>query len=154
MAKILVVFDFDYTIVDGDYDKSLLKLLPVPLPEEVQQIKSKDSHWSEYMCGLFDFLHQHQISPEQIKETVVKASLNHGMKELFDHLNQEVYEVIVISDSNMLFIDWSLTGHGLRQYIDYVYANPAELSKDGKLVMRFYHQQDWCDMSTKNLCKG
>ena len=74
------------------------------------------------------------------------------MVEFLKALNSsEECDTIIISDSNSYFIREWLDAHDLR-VLD-VFTNPS--SYDGDLLrIKEYHNQNWCTMSTRNLCKG
>ena len=38
--------------------------------------------------------------------------------------------------------------------VDRVYTNPAHYNDAGSLHIDMFHLQDWCELSSKNLCKG
>ncbi|XP_052763731.1 pyridoxal phosphate phosphatase PHOSPHO2-like [Mya arenaria] len=152
--KILVAFDFDHTVVDGNTDIEITKLCPEgKVPAEIKK-KHKKTGWTPYMGAIFKFLKDHNISAKEMKETIQGIPLNEGMEELLKYLDNEIFEVIVISDSNSVFIDDSLEKHGFKDVIKTIYTNPAYYDESGLLHIEFYHTQDWCDLSTENLCKG
>ncbi|XP_067930441.1 pyridoxal phosphate phosphatase PHOSPHO2-like [Watersipora subatra] len=152
--KSLVVLDFDYTIVETCYDQSLVKLLAVPLPDDLKALYLVETSWTAYMNGLLSFLHEQGITSDVIKQTVLESRPVKGMMELFQHFAQGQYEVIILSDANQLFIEWLLKDYGIYEQVEQVYANPVKCS-DGKLIETYYHEnQDWCSLSSKNLCKG
>ncbi len=76
------------------------------------------------------------------------------MKELLTELSKDEFEVIIISDSNSEFIKTILDAAGLGSVVHTSYTNPAHWDEDGCLRINFYHVQDWCKLSTQNLCKG
>jgi len=151
--KILLAFDFDHTILDGDSDVQAQKLHNGPLPDAVTKLDS-GREWNHYMAAVFDLLHRQNISAEDIRQNILSLSLVSGMKELFDHLRQDMFEVIIISDANCQFIDWYLRENQFDEFIAQIYSNPAKFDENGKLNLEFHHRQDWCDLCSKNLCKG
>ena len=76
------------------------------------------------------------------------------METLLKWLSEINAEVIIISDSNSCFINSSLKKNELLPYVSKVYTNPATFNANGVLEIEYYHVQDWCDLSTENLCKG
>ncbi|KAF6023393.1 hypothetical protein EB796_018310 [Bugula neritina] len=151
--KILLAFDFDHTILDGNSDVQVQKLHNGPLPDAVTKLYS-GRDWNHYMAAVFDLLHRQNISAEDIRQNILSLSLVSGMKELFDHLRQDMFEVIIISDANYQFIDWHLRENQFDEFIAQIYSNPAKFDENGKLNLEFYHRQNWCDLCSKNLCKG
>lgn len=151
--KILVAFDFDHTIIDGNSDIEITHLCPGgKVPKEIKAKYSSRS-WTNYMASIFRYLHEHGKVASDMEKTICGIPLTEGMPELMEYLKQEPFEVIIISDSNSVFIDYSLKQHGWG-FIKSVYTNPALFDENGLLKIEYYHTQDWCDLSTVNLCKG
>ncbi len=69
-------------------------------------------------------------------------------------LRKPKYEVIIISDSNTEFIECIMEAAGHKKLIKAIYTNPAVFDERGCLQISYYHDQDWCKLSTRNLCKG
>ena len=76
------------------------------------------------------------------------------MKELLKELRKDNYEVIIISDSNSEFIRCIMKAAGVYDIVHSTYTNPAHWDDTGCLNIAYYHTQDWCSISTRNLCKG
>ena len=53
-----------------------------------------------------------------------------------------------------VLIDHILQTVGLRDAFCEIYTNPAKFDDDGCLTLNPYHHQEWCSVSTENLCKG
>jgi len=51
-------------------------------------------------------------------------------------------------------IDHMLEMVGLQSVFSKVYTNPSSFDESGCLQLFPYHRQDWCSMSSVNLCKG
>ena len=49
--------------------------------------------------------------------------------------------VIIISDSNSVFISHILQANELENLVDKVFTNPAQWSQDGRLTIKPYHHQ-------------
>ena len=60
------------------------------------------------------------------------------LSKLVSELNATI---IVISDSNSVFIDHIMKTRGLHHLVDKVFTNPATWNKDGKLLIEPYHYQ-------------
>ena len=153
--QILLVFDFDHTVIDDNVDTSVCKLAPGgDIPDTVRSLYSDDG-WIEFMGAVFRHLHQHGVSAEKIKKHVETLPLSPGMQELFDYIRTiGQYDTIIISDANSVFIKSFLEHQNLDSLVSQVFTNPAEYNSDGCLMIENYHTQDWCPLSTVNLCKG
>lgn len=154
LKKALLAFDFDNTVVDANTDLEVMKLHAGPLPEEIEKLYCEHNGWNDYMRAIFALLHSENITIDKIKEKVLEIPLASGMKELFSHLADDSYEVVIISDANTLFIEWLMDKHGISSQVDRIFSNPAEVTGEGKLTISYYHRQDWCDLSSNNMCKG
>ena len=85
---------------------------------------------------------------------MTEISLTDGMQQLLDFTSADpVFEHVIISDSNSVFIDAILKEHKLAPLFQ-VFTNPARFDEQGCLHVDMYHRQDWCHLSTVNLCKG
>jgi Haloacid Dehalogenase superfamily, subfamily IB, phosphoserine phosphatase-like/2,3-diketo-5-methylthio-1-phosphopentane phosphatase len=151
---LLVVFDFDHTIVDGNTDLIVQKLLPSDkITEDVKRLHHKDG-WTAYMQEIFHLLHKNGVTSLQIQDAIAHIPATPGIKELVQLLYSRNVEVIIVSDANSVFIkDW-LSYASLTHIFERVFTNPACYDKDGCLKIEMYHLQDFCKLSTKNLCKG
>lgn len=151
--KYLAVFDYDHTVVDKNTDSVARDLIPESLiPESVKNLY-KSSGWIEYMQEVFNLLHVNNISQDHIKKAIRDIPETPGMTKCLQQLRQNKFEVIVISDSNSVFIEhWNKDRIG--EYISEVFTNPARFDSDGKLCLAGYMYQTLCSLSSENLCKG
>ncbi|KAL3831736.1 hypothetical protein ACJMK2_023452 [Sinanodonta woodiana] len=153
-GPILVAFDFDHTIIDENSDLSVIKLAPDgELPEEIQA-KYSDNGWTNYMGAIFEYLHKNGTTKDDFAKCINDIPFTSGFAELFQYLRDDCFEVIIISDSNMKFIELFLENAEISNIVYAVYTNPAHFDNSGCLRIQYYHEQDWCDLSTVNLCKG
>ncbi|KAL5006524.1 hypothetical protein ScPMuIL_015330 [Solemya velum] len=152
--KILLAFDFDHTIIDENSDLYVRKLAPNEhIPENISALFSNKG-WTEYMGAIFKYLHSNGTTPSEIEACMHEIPLTDGMRELFDFLSKEHIEVIIISDSNSQFIKMILENFQIEHSVTEVFTNPANFDTAGCLQIEYHHFQDWCQLSTKNLCKG
>lgn len=149
--KNLIFFDFDDTIINANSDIVVRDLLSGH--ETVNQTIPKDG-WTDYMQNIFNLLHRNNIDQETITNTVIKIPPTEGMIELIKSLTQNYnFDVVIISDSNSYFIQKWLEKHQITNFVKQVFTNPAQFV-DHKLNIKMYHVQDWCPLSSINLCKG
>lgn len=151
--KVLIAFDYDRTIIDGNMDEQIRGMCEDHLPSDVKD-KYDEDDMTTYMDGVYSYLNSHNVSTDKLRSAVCKIPLTPGMDKLFELLAGDRYEVIVISGGNTLGIDWSLEHHGLKPCVSKVYSNPSYIDDNGRMKIERYHKQDWCDLSEKNLCKG
>lgn len=153
-SKILLAFDFDHTIIDANSDLYVKVLAPDgEIPQEIEDQYS-DSGWTEYMGEIFKYLHSIGIRENDMKKCMHEIEITEGMADLIKHAAEKGHEIIIISDSNSVFIDFILDNSNLKHAVLKVFTNPAQFDKNGQLQIEYYHTQDWCNRSTVNLCKG
>lgn len=151
---LLVAFDFDHTIVDDNTDIVVRKLLPeAKLPDSVRGLYRSDG-WTVYMERIFELLYANSIGEGEINAAIDNIPAVSGMENLLKRLHASNCDVIIISDSNSIFIERWLKHKQLHHLVSHVFTNPAEYDDSGLLKIHMYHSQDWCELSTKNLCKG
>ncbi|CAK9825321.1 Probable phosphatase phospho2 [Anthophora retusa] len=152
--SVLAAFDFDHTIANGNTDTVVRKLLPKEnLPDSVKDSYRSDG-WIPYMGKIFKLLHSSSIDIDQIKTAIVNIPSVPGIETLLKELHSQGCEIIIISDSNILFISEWLKNKNLSHVITQTFTNPAKIDDDGLIKLDMYHVQNSCKLSTINLCKG
>lgn len=154
IPKLLAVFDFDHTIIEDNSDIVVRKLIPCDIiPDKVKNLY-KTNGWTLYMQEIFKLLHKHNITETEIRKAMESIPAVEKMDELLKWLKESNSEVIIISDSNSFFINHWLAYNDLNRCVTETFTNPAQFNADGLLCIQMYHRQNWCDISTENLCKG
>ena len=156
MSRLLLVFDFDHTIINENSDVLVQELAPNgKIPPHIKSLYT-DRGWTPFMREVFVYLHQNEVTSSQIQNFMKALPFAPGMPALLSQLlqKQDSIEAIIISDSNECFIQTILDDKGYTSVFEKVFTNPASFDADGILRLKPYHQQDWCDLCTTNLCKG
>ncbi|XP_041833572.1 pyridoxal phosphate phosphatase PHOSPHO2 [Melanotaenia boesemani] len=151
---ILMVFDFDHTVVDDNSDTWVIKCLPgQTLPDSVTNSYRK-GHWTEYMGRVMNHIGDQKISHDSIRSVMETIPFTAGMTDLLTFIseNKNTIDCIVISDSNTMFIEWILKASGLQTAVDQVFTNPAKFNESGYMEVQCYHSHD-CQKCPINLCK-
>jgi len=147
----LAVFDFDHTIVDGNSDivaRDLIK--PSSL---IPNSKDYINDWTQYMQRVFDTIKSINIPVDQIINNVSLMSPVKGIPNLMRLLNKYNVDIIVVSDSNSLFINNWLEQNKLLDIVLCIYTNIAKI-EDDLIKIEPYALQTSCNQCTKNMCKG
>ncbi|XP_012284391.1 pyridoxal phosphate phosphatase PHOSPHO2 [Orussus abietinus] len=152
--RLLIAFDFDNTIADDNTDCVIRKLLPDEKYTESVKSMYLSTGWTAYMGKICELLHENGITAKQIIDAVENIPAAPGMDELLNQLYSSDCETIVISDANSLSINHWLRCKKLDHTIARVFTNPARFDGEGVLKIEMYHKQDWCKLSSVNLCKG
>ncbi|XP_060854836.1 pyridoxal phosphate phosphatase PHOSPHO2-like isoform X1 [Rhopalosiphum padi] len=151
LEKMLAVFDFDQTIVDGNSDVVAIDLInPTNL---IPDRKDFPKNWTQYMQRVFDIIKTIKIPAEQIIDVVSLMRPNDGMPKLMRALHENNFDIIVASDSNSLFIYNWLKYNELLDVVSCIYTNPATVV-DNAIKIEPYSVQTKCDWCTTNMCKG
>lgn len=84
-----------------------------------------------------------------------EIDLTNGMDALLEHTSQgDQFDHIIISDSNSVFIQHILENKNIASVFHQIFTNPAKFIENGLLTLKGYHEQDWCTLSSVNMCKG
>lgn len=153
--KVLLVFDFDNTIIDDNSDTWIVQCAPdKKLPIELQDSYQKGL-WTEFMGRVFKYLRDEGVKADELKRAVTSLPFTSGMIELlsFLRMNKDRFDCIIISDSNSIFIDWVLEAAAFHDVFDHVFTNPASFDSSGRLTVKNYHAHS-CTRCPKNLCKN
>lgn len=147
----LAVFDFDDTIVNRNSDiVACDKISPESLKPDST---TYHNNWTGYMQKVFDTLKSIGVSAQQVLNAVSLILPVEGIPKLIRLLNKNNVEIIIVSDSNSLFIRCWLEKNELSDMISCVYTNPAKI--DGDLIkIEPYGMQTTCNRCTKNMCKN
>lgn len=151
----LVAFDFDHTVVDDNTDIVVRDLVDkTKISDDVKKLY-KHSGWTAYMQEIFHILHANEITKAQMKTAIEQIPEVAGLKDLIQRLHETGFvDVIIISDSNSVFIDYWCKYNGIDEFIKKIYTNHAQFNDENVLKIQPYHHQTECKLSTENLCKG
>ncbi|XP_030381031.1 pyridoxal phosphate phosphatase PHOSPHO2 [Scaptodrosophila lebanonensis] len=151
----LAAFDFDHTIVAQNTDTVVRDLLPNEVTgPSARALNELVENWTLYMAEIFRLLHEQQVTEARIRDTIRCIPEVPGFVRLLKRLKRLNFHLIIISDSNSVFIDEWLKAHHLTDCFKAIFTNPAEFDEKGQLHVRPYHQQTECKLSASNLCKG
>jgi pyridoxal phosphate phosphatase PHOSPHO2 len=141
--SLLVVFDFDHTIVDDNTDLIVQKLVSSDkITDDVKKLHHADG-WTAYMQEIFRILRKSGVTCREIRDAIIHVPATPGMVDLIQFLYRQNVEAIIVSDAYSVFIkDW-LCSSSPAHAVERVYTNPACYDKDGCLNIEMYHIQDF-----------
>ncbi|NWV73549.1 PHOP1 phosphatase, partial [Dasyornis broadbenti] len=149
--RLLLVFDFDETLVDENSDDSVARgrALPEPLRRSPRQ-----GSYNEHMQRVLAFLGEQGLRAADFRAIYESIPLAPGMAELFQFLakHRELFEVILISDANMFGIEAKLRAAGIHSVFRKIFSNPAGFDRRGYLTLGPYHSHR-CPRCPPNMCK-
>jgi 2,3-diketo-5-methylthio-1-phosphopentane phosphatase len=186
----LLLFDFDHTVCDGNTDTWILRALP-PLEDERDGDAAtattttttsprarvlppslrnpSPGGWTQFMQSVFDYSHGQGVNAVDFRRELQSLPLTPGFSELLSAVEEAADKSSnasilagVISDSNSLFIDWTLEAHGLDARKLFagagVHTNPAALCARGERLSLTPHEPaapgHGCPRCPPNLCKS
>lgn len=157
-AGVVVVFDFDKTIIDCDSDNWVVDALGA-----TQRFDELLLHlpWNSAIDAMMGELHSQGKSTEEIAGSMRTAPLSPHVVAAIETAHALGCELRILSDANAFFIDAVLTHHGLASYFTEISTNPAHVDAAGRLRISPYHDirhgsSHGCTLATcpPNMCKG
>ncbi|KFK43955.1 hypothetical protein AALP_AA1G196200 [Arabis alpina] len=168
--NVVIVFDFDKTIIDVDSDNWVVdelgftdlfdKLLPT-MP------------WNSLMDRMMKELHDHGKTIDEIKQvlrrvpihprviTAIKSAHALGGKDnrVLNHPTLILRcELRIVSDANTLFIETIVEDLGISEFFSEINTNPVLVDEQGRLKIFPYHDftksSHGCSRCPPNMCKG
>lgn len=154
--KILVVFDFDHTLIDCNIDVKVKSLSgSKEIPENIEKLSKDSNGWTAYMDEIFKHLFENNVTEDDYKKCLAETPFIDGMKELLLQMYESGgCEIIILSDANSFFINYILECNELNSCISNVFTNPAEFDEEGCLHIQKFQEKNDCSRCPDNLCKG
>ncbi|XP_037417914.1 inorganic pyrophosphatase 1-like [Triticum dicoccoides] len=157
MAGVVVVFDFDKTIIDVDSDNWVVdglgatelfdRLMPtMPWNTLIDTVMGELHAQGRTLRDVADVLRAAPIDPHVV--AAIRAAYSLGC------------DIRVLSDANRFFIETVLDHHGLRGCFSEINTNPSHVDADGRLRIAPHHDfhatPHGCGLGTcpPNMCKG
>ncbi|KAG1367854.1 inorganic pyrophosphatase 2 [Cocos nucifera] len=155
MAGIIVVFDFDKTIIDCDSDNWVVDELGAT---ELFQCLLPTMPWNSLMDRMMRELHSQGKTIEEIADCLKRVPLDPHVIAAIKSAFARGCELRVVSDANLFFIETILKHHGLLEYFSEINTNPSYVDEEGRL--RIFPHHDFttsfhgCSLCPPNMCKG
>jgi phosphoethanolamine/phosphocholine phosphatase len=162
MARVIVVFDFDKTIIDVDSDNWVVDSLGATA--EFERLLPT-MPWNTLMDTMMCELHARGHTLADVASALKAAPLDPRVAAAVRAAHALGCDLRVLSDANAFFIDTALDHHGLRSCFSEVNTNPSRVDSSGaRLRVAPCHQFDLaagvvahgCGLGTcpPNMCKG
>ncbi|CAN6985716.1 unnamed protein product [Brassica rapa subsp. trilocularis] len=154
MAGIVIVFDFDRTLIDGDSDNwvvtEIFHQLRFTLP------------WNRLMDRMMTELHSQGRSIQDIETCLQRIMpIDSHIVDAIKSAKSLGCDLKIVSDANQFFIEKILEHHDLLDCFSDIYTNPTSVDENGKLRISPYHGDGGaastphsCNLCPPNLCKG
>ncbi|KAJ0986476.1 hypothetical protein J5N97_004832 [Dioscorea zingiberensis] len=154
MAGVVLVFDFDKTIIDCDSDEWVVDELGAS--ELFQQLMPTMS-WNTLMDRMMKELHSQGKTSEDIVECLRRVHLDTHIISAIKSAYALGCDLRVVSDANLLFIETILKHHELLECFSEINTNPCYVDEDGRLRILPYNDPNTshgCSLCPPNMCKG
>ncbi|CAL9105671.1 unnamed protein product [Musa textilis] len=155
MAAVVVVFDFDKTIIDCDSDNWVIDGLGgTQLFDELL----KAMPWNSAMDRVMEELHSLGRTIEEITENLKRAPLPANAVAAIKSAYALGCELRIVSDANRFFIETILKHHDLMAYFSEIHTNPGYVDEKGRLRIFPHHDfkasSHGCCLCPPNMCKS
>ena len=159
-GHVLVVFDFDWSLINDNSDTWVIKQLT---PDFYAQLmggpKAQELGWTDLMdhalCQMMG--PQLGITREQLTASLEAIPYFPEMFEAVRYAHAQGAEIVVLSDANTYYITTILERHGLAPLVTEVITNPSRWD-GGTLRVAPHHDAGrpphGCALCPPNLCKG
>ncbi|XP_010047325.2 inorganic pyrophosphatase 2 isoform X1 [Eucalyptus grandis] len=155
MAEIVLVFDFDKTILDCDSDDWVVDKLG--LSEAFDRLRPT-LPYNSLMDRMMMELHSRGKTMEEIADCLKEAPLHPKIVSAIKSANASGCDLRILSDSNVFFIETILRHHGLMECFSQINTNPGSVDAEGRLNISPYHDFSrllhGCKICPPNMCKG
>ncbi|KAG5537846.1 hypothetical protein RHGRI_025072 [Rhododendron griersonianum] len=155
MAGIVVVFDFDKTIIDLDSDNWVVDELGAT--ESFNQLLPT-MPWNTLMDTMMGELHSRGKTIDDIAEVLKRAPIHPRVVSAITAAHALGCDLRVVSDANLFFIETILKHLGLRDCFTEINTNPSYVDDQGRLRILPYHDfhssPHGCDRCPPNMCKA
>lgn len=154
MARIVVIFDFDSTIIECDSDNWVLD--ETGLTQKFYDLLPS-THWNPLMDRMMNELHSQGKTIKDIVEIVKKTPIHPCIVPAIEAAYSLGCDLKIVSDANIFFIETILKHHGVWNCFSEIIANPSYVN-EGRLNIGPYHDylksSHGCNLCPPNMCKG
>lgn len=157
MAKPVVVFDFDKTIIDCDSDNWLLDELG--FTDLFNQILAT-MPWNPTMDRMMKEMHEKGVTINEIEEVLKRTPMHNRIIPAIKSAYDAGCDLRILSDANRFYIETILKHHGMEDYFSEIHTNPGYVDEDGRLRIFPHHDYNTtphgcdCILCPPNMCKG
>ncbi|KAL2337979.1 hypothetical protein Fmac_012425 [Flemingia macrophylla] len=155
MSEIVVVFDFDKTIVDVDSDNWVVDELG--FTDLFNQLLPT-MPWNSLMDRMMMELYSHGKTIQDIEQVLHTIPFHPRVIPAVKSAHALGCDLRIVSDANMFFIETILKHLGIREYFSEINTNPGYVNEEGRLRILPYHDfnkaSHRCTLCPPNMCKG
>mmetsp|Transcript_16212 Transcript_16212/g.27003 ORF Transcript_16212/g.27003 Transcript_16212/m.27003 type:complete len:254 (-) Transcript_16212:157-918(-) len=160
MADVLVVWDFDWSLVNQNSDTYILQEMDPSgaLLGAVQKYRRQGQPWTELVdWAVGELQSRHSYTVDDMRNTLAKIPVMRGALDAVSLARNCGAEQRILSDANSFYISSILEAQGLQAAFALIETNPAETSNGRLRVMPHHPAHEApheCPNCPPNLCKG
>ncbi|KAG4945109.1 hypothetical protein AAZX31_15G022400 [Glycine max] len=155
MAGIVVVFDFDKTIVDCDSDNWVVDELGF---NELFNRLLPTMPWNTLMDKMMMELHSHGKTIEDIVQVLQRIPIHPRIIHAIKAAHALGCDLRIVSDANTFFIETILKHLKIKECFSEINTNPGYINGEERLRILPYHDFNnsphGCTLCPPNMCKG
>lgn len=157
MVKVVVVMDFDRTIIDDDSDRWVIN--EMGLTDFFNKLRSTIPSWTSLMDTIMKELHSNGITIHNIAHCLQRAFLHPNIASAIKSAQSLGCDLRIISDANLFYIQTILEHHNLLGCFSEINTNPTFVDEKGCLHVTPFHDSTTlpphaCQLCPPNMCKG
>ncbi|CAN7035230.1 hypothetical protein IGI04_032334 [Brassica rapa subsp. trilocularis] len=153
--NIVIVFDFDKTIIDVDSDNWVVDELG--FTELFEQLLPT-MPWNSLMDRMMKELYDHGKTIEEIKQVLRRIPIHPRVIPAIKSAHALGCELRIVSDANTFFIETIVEHLGISEYFSEINTNPGVVDEQGRLRISPYHDftksSHGCSRCPPNMCKS
>lgn len=154
----LVVWDFDYSLIDANSDTFVVKQLAPTLHDSIDQLYRErfSGQWTALMDHLLGRLSsEHGVGREALLRSLETVPMTPEHKKAVGLAGAAGAEQRILSDANDVFIQTILEAKQISAFFSETVTNPASWDSSGALrVQPYVKSAHGCPRCPPNLCKG
>ncbi|EFJ18355.1 hypothetical protein SELMODRAFT_113032 [Selaginella moellendorffii] len=154
MASSIVVFDFDWSLINCNSDTFVVEQMGA---SDLMRSLRRSLPWTDLMDTMMVEIMSRGRTLAEIEASLRTIPLDSSMSRAIRAVAAAGYELQIISDANTLFIQTILDNFNLTRFFSEIHTNPASLDDHGLLRVRPYQSSEvphGCLICPPNMCKG
>ncbi|RVX17078.1 Inorganic pyrophosphatase 2 [Vitis vinifera] len=155
MAGIVVVFDFDKTIIDVDSDNWVVDELGAT---DLFNQLLPTMPWNSLMDRMMKELHSQGKTIDDIAEVLKRIPIHPRVVPAIKSAHALGCDLKIVSDANLFFIETILKHLGVMDCFSEINTNPSFVDEEGRLRIFPHHDftssSHGCSLCPPNMCKG
>ncbi|KAL6144583.1 hypothetical protein ACLB2K_055274 [Fragaria x ananassa] len=155
MAGVVVVFDFDKTIIDCDSDNWVVDGLGAT---DLFNQLLPTMPWNSLMDEMMKELHSQGKTIDDIVEVLKRTPIHPRIVPAIKAAHASGCELRIVSDANLFFIETILKHLGLEEYFSEINTNPGYVDEEGRVRISpfcdFTNSSHGCSICPPNMCKS